>query len=84
MVASLLASYAMNGSADTVVGTAATDIGHGFVDVGIGWFANLNQQGCSRHDLTTLAIATLGDCFVNPCLLQWMEAVFGEVFYGRD
>ena len=53
-----------------MVGTASAQVGHGFVDVGIGGFGFSGQESRSCHEHATLAVAALRDLLFNPSLLQ--------------
>src|SRR5215472_141693 len=63
----------MDGGADALVGSAAADIGHRRVDIGIGRFRLLLEQRSRRHDHAALAIAALRHVEVEPGLLHRMQ-----------
>src|SRR5438094_968099 len=71
---------AMDGGADPLVGAAATDVGHGRVDVGVGGMRILREQRSRGHDLPRLAIAALGHVFFDPGALHRVRPVFRQAF----
>ena len=44
----------------------------------------VGQEVRGAHDLTRLAVPALGHFLGNPRLLEWMAAIVGESFDGRD
>lgn len=75
---------AVNGFSDPVVGTAAAEIPiHIGIDLIIGRFRILRQQGYSRHDLATLAVTALGHLFLHPGFLDGMEQLRGADAFNR-
>src|SRR4029077_18670690 len=79
------AGRAVNGSADALVGAAAADVAaHGVIDVGLGGFRLLRQEGDSKHNLAGLAVAALWDVFGDPGLLHGMRTVGRQAFDGGD
>ena len=66
----------MNGCAHALVGAASAQIGHGFIDVGIGGFWFSFEEGCRCHEHAALAVAALGNLLCNPCQL------LGVWFFG--
>ena len=69
---------------DKIVGSTATDVGDGAVNVLVAgdWF--YRQQGGSGHDHAGLTVAALRNVYLDPCLLDWMSAVWRESFDGGD
>src|SRR5260370_41226818 len=61
---------AMDGGADALVRAAATDVGHGRVDIGVRGMGVLREQGRGGHDLPRLAVAALRHGFRDPRLLH--------------
>lgn len=76
----------MNGGADTYVSTTAADIArHGAVDVGVTGFLVGFEQGGSAHDLTALAVTTLGHVMLDPGGLHgFADLVLTYGFDGGD
>ena len=75
----------MDGLADPLVGAATADVStHKVVDVGVGglWFF-CKKRDCG-HDLAGLAVATLGNIFLDPSHLHGMGAIGGKTFNGGD
>jgi hypothetical protein len=52
-----------------LVGAASAQIGHGFIDVGIGGFWFSFEESCRRHEHAALAVAALGHLLCNPSKL---------------
>src|SRR6185437_5754185 len=76
---------AMDGGADILISSAATDVeAHDFIDIGVGWLRRFGEEGGDGHDLARLAVAALRDVSLNPGLLDGVEAVGGEAFNGGD
>jgi hypothetical protein len=74
-----------DGFSDAGIGTASADITlHSCVDVGIGRMRIGFKQCHGRHDLTTLAVPTLGYLFGNPRFLHWMRIIDGNSFNRYD
>src|SRR3989441_3806938 len=73
---------AMDGGADALVGAAATDVGHGRVDIGVRGMRILREQRRGGHDLPRLAVAALRHVLRDPCLLHRVRAVLGQAFDG--
>src|ERR1700704_1453324 len=66
-------------------GAAAANIGDGFVDVLVGGFRLLLEQGRDRHDHAALAIAALRNVLGDPGLLHLVQcAIGGQSFDGGD
>src|SRR5205823_3339929 len=65
-------------------GAAATDVGHRFIDVTIGWLWSALEQCRRRHDLPRLAVAALRHVERRPRLLHGVRGVGGEAFDGDD
>jgi hypothetical protein len=62
---------AVDAGADADIGRAAAQVaGHRVVDLGVGRFRMLLQQGAGAHDLARLAIAALRHVEFLPGLLQ--------------
>lgn len=75
----------MNGAANAIVGSAATEIAaHCHVDVGISGLRLAREQRRSGHDLSGLAIAALRHVFRDPSLLQRVTAICRKAFDGCD
>src|SRR5437764_14443464 len=75
----------MNRLANPLVGSAAAQVAiHRLGNLLIAWMGRLRQQRCCRHDLSSLAIATLRNLFGNPGLLQDMQAVGSQSFNGGN
>src|SRR3954469_21900334 len=70
--------------ADALIGAAAADVGHRFVDVLVGRPRILFQQRRRRHDLAGLAVAALRHIDRRPGLLHRMGGVGGETFDRDD
>ena len=65
----------MYGGANALVGAAATQVGHGHINVSIcGVRLTLEQSGCS-HQHATLAVTTLWNLLRDPGFLQRVQAV---------
>src|SRR6266568_8417174 len=62
----------MHAGADALVGAAAADVGHRFVDVRIGRLRLFLEQRGGRHDLPGLAVAALRHVERRPGLLHRM------------
>src|SRR5215471_13192344 len=75
----------MNRAPDAIVGTTSADVPtHGLGDLVVGWMGILRQQRRRRHDLSRLTVAALWNILGDPCLLQFVESIEREAFYGRD
>src|SRR5690348_5069069 len=74
---------AMNGAAQTFIGTAAADIGNTRVDVGVSRLGEGLQECSHGHDLSGLAVAALRNAFFDPRALDRMVVVRGEAFDGE-
>src|SRR6516225_6137693 len=75
----------MDGGADTLVGSAAANIGHCRVNIGIGRLRVLLEQRSRGHHHAALAIAALRHVEVEPGLLHRMQfAVLGQSLDGGD
>ena len=62
---------AVDGRANALIGAAAAQVaGHGIVDVLVRGRRLLGQQRRGGHDLPGLAIPTLRDVQLEPCLLH--------------
>src|SRR5215469_13358671 len=74
----------VDGFPDARVSSAAAKIAsHGIVDVSIGWIGIGSKQGSGAHHLSGLAITTLRNLYLEPCLLHGMRAVCRQAFDGR-
>src|SRR5579862_244758 len=69
---------AMNGAAQTFIGSAAADIGDVRVDVGVGGLGEGLQECSHGHDLPGLAVAALRNAFCDPGALYRMVVVRGQ------
>src|SRR5262245_3599818 len=71
---------------DARIGAAATDVPrHGAIDVRVGWLRLGGKQRARRHDLTRLAIATLGHVQRKPGGLHSLARRRGaDSFNGGD
>src|SRR3972149_3744923 len=66
-----LAGGAVDGGADALIGaTAAHQVGHHGVDVGVGRRGLVGQQRCGGHHLAGLAVAALRDVLGQPGALD--------------
>ena len=82
-----LLAGSLDGAANPQVGPTAAEVArHGGVDLGIRGSGVLLEQGRGRHDLARLAVAALGDVFVDPRLLNGVEffGAFGQALDGAD
>src|SRR5262245_29375249 len=71
--------------ADLLEGATPTDVGDGFVDVGVGRLRLLLEERRDGHDHAALAVATLWDVVVDPGLLHLVHgAGRREAFDGGD
>src|SRR4030095_16246946 len=70
--------------ANAVMGAAAADVGHGVVDVPIGRFGLLLQEGRRGHDLAGLAVAALWHVDRRPGFLHGVRAGGRQTFDGDD
>src|SRR5580765_2838954 len=70
--------------ANALIGAAPADVGHRVVDVPVGRFGLLPQEGRRSHDLPGLAVTTLWDVELRPCLLHGMRAGGRQAFDGND
>ena len=85
MTLGFAASRAMDGFADALVGATAADVAaHGLVDVGVGGLGLFREQRDRGHDLAGLAVAALGNIFLDPCFLHGVTAIGGKAFDGSD
>src|ERR1700690_547887 len=67
---------AVDGFSDTKICPATTNVaGHRFVDIFIGGLGLLAQQHGGAHELTRLAVATLGNIFLKPRELQGVTEI---------
>src|SRR5262245_23403776 len=64
----LVAGRQMDRLADSLIGAASTDVGHGGVDIAVAGFRLALEQRRSRHDLAGLAVAALRDLQLQPGL----------------
>src|SRR5471030_660980 len=70
---------------DPWVSAAAADVaGQRLIDVAVGGFGDLRQQGCGRHDLPRLAVTALHHVQLSPGLLHRVRTVGGQAFDGED
>jgi hypothetical protein len=67
------------GLPNAVVGSAPAQSCHGCIDLGVAGFWIAFQQGGCRHNLTGLAVATLRNIVLDPCLLKRVQ---GPVITG--
>lgn len=74
----------MNRSPDAIVGSTATDVGNGSVDVRIGGLRLLPQQRNDGENHTRLTIPALRNALGKPRLLNWMGAITRQPFYSGD
>src|SRR5580765_4747190 len=75
----------VDGASDAWIGSAAADVaGHGFVNIGIGWFGILFQQNRGAHDLAGLAIAALRNIDFDPGALYGVGVVGRESLNGGN
>ena len=76
---------AVNCFADALIGAAAANVAaHGVVNIGVGGFWFLGEQGDCGHDLAGLAVTALGNIFFNPGFLDGVRTIGGEAFNGKD
>jgi hypothetical protein len=59
--------------ADALIGSAAADVGHRRVDIGVGRLWLLLEQRSGRHDHSALTIAALRHVEVEPGLLHRVQ-----------
>src|ERR1700691_5529467 len=59
--------------ANTLIGSATTDVGHRRVDVGVGRLRLVLEEGCRRHHHAALAITALRHVEIEPGLLHGMQ-----------
>ena len=64
----------MNGFANALISATSTDVGHGHIDVFVGWLGFAFEQSHCRHDLTRLAVSALGHIHLGPSFLNRMAA----------
>src|SRR5215471_15546008 len=74
----------VHGGSDALIGSASTDVGHGLIDVLVGWLRRSFEQRRGGHDLSRLAIAALGHVDRRPGLLHGMRAGGRESLDGHD
>src|SRR6266446_9954741 len=70
--------------ANALIGAAPADVGHHVVDVPVGRFGLLPQEGRRGHDLPGLAVAALRHVELRPGLLHGMGAGGRQAFDGDD
>src|SRR5882762_10165522 len=70
--------------ANALIGAAPADVGHRVVDVPVGRFGLLPQEGRRGHDLARLAVAALRHVELRPGLLHGMGAGGRQAFDGDD
>src|SRR5258708_35769598 len=75
---------AMNRTADSDVGPAATDVGQVGIDIGVGWLRVFLQERHRCHDLPGLTVAALWYVLGKPGLLHRMLCVGGQAFDRSD
>src|SRR5207302_2416347 len=80
----LSAGRHMHRRADALIGAAPTDVGHRVVDVPVGRFWLLPQEGRRSHDLPRLAVAALWHVDRRPGLLHGVRAGGRQAFDGDD
>jgi hypothetical protein len=79
------AGSAVDRLANPFIGTAPAQVAvHGLGDLLIGRIRRLRQKSSRGHYLPCLAIAALRNLFLNPRLLQDMQAIRTQPFYRRD
>src|SRR5688500_16199745 len=67
--------------ADSGIGATAADVvGEGVVDVGRGGAGLAREERSNLEHHPRLAVAALGDVFLEPCSLDGMIAVGGQAF----
>src|SRR5213080_3014377 len=71
---------AMDGGADPLVCAAATDVGHGRVDVGVRRMWVFREQRRGSHGLPRLAVTALRHIFFDPRALHGVRPVLGQAF----
>src|SRR3974390_81220 len=70
---------------NAVIGSTAAEVaGHGFDNLLLGGMGRLREKSGCLHDLSRLAVPTLGNVFGNPRLLQQMRAGLREAFDGGN
>src|SRR5262245_26184294 len=74
----------VHGRSDALVRPAPTDVGDRLVDVLVGRLWILLEQRGRGHDLTRLAVATLGHVERGPGFLNRMRGRRGQAFDGDD
>jgi hypothetical protein len=74
----------VDGLPDAYVGSAATEISHLTIDIGVARIGIPVEEGGGSHDLTGLAVAALGNIRFHPGNLNWMATVFGQPFDGSN
>src|SRR5262249_45175102 len=75
----------LDGGVDACVGAAAADVAvHSVINLRIGGFGRLGQEGGGLHDLAALTITALGDVEFLPGDLAGMRASGTKAFDGRD
>src|SRR5690606_5402417 len=68
-----------------MVGAAATDISiHGGFYFLLCWLLIFFKKGSGGHNLSSLAITTLGNIYFIPCQLDRVVAILGKPFYGSN
>src|SRR6185295_19601406 len=85
MAGSLRVGGGVNRFTRLLEGAATANVGDGFVDVLVGRFRLLLEQGRNRHDHAALAIAALRNVLGDPGLLHLVQcAIRGQSFDGGD
>src|SRR5215467_804231 len=75
----------LDGGMDSCVGPTSADVAvHGVIDLRVGGFGRLGQEGGGLHDLAALAVAALGDVEFLPGGLAGMRASGAKAFDGCD
>src|SRR6266850_1495214 len=80
----LLAGRDVHRRANALIGAAPADVGHRVVDVPVGRFGLLAQEGRGGHDLPRLAVAALRHVDRRPRLLDGVRAGGRQAFDGDD
>jgi hypothetical protein len=74
----------MNRAANALVSAASTNISrHGGIDLHIAGIGCARKQCRCAHELACLAVPTLGNVLVQPCLLQAAAARPSQTLYRR-
>jgi hypothetical protein len=74
----------MNRRTHALIGAAAADVRHRFIDVLVARPRLLGEQRGRRHDLPRLAVSALRHVELSPCALHRMRAVGRKAFDGGN